>query len=63
MMLYSGVYGNPNNVKAKNKNLGLLYNCAPMSCLVELAREKPTDGVQRILDIEPKQVHLFLSLR
>ncbi|KAK9057776.1 hypothetical protein SSX86_022614 [Deinandra increscens subsp. villosa] len=57
MLLYGGIYGNPDNEKAKNGNLRLLYECAPMSYLVEQAGGKAIDGVQRILDIEPKQVH------
>ncbi|KAL8235703.1 hypothetical protein R6Q59_016784 [Mikania micrantha] len=57
MLLYGGIYGNPDNVKAKNGNLRLLYECAPMSYLVEQAGGKAIDGVQRILDVQPKQVH------
>ncbi|KAI3667023.1 hypothetical protein L6452_42065 [Arctium lappa] len=57
MLLYGGIYGNPKNEKAKNGNLRLLYECAPMSYLVEQAGGKAIDGVQRILDIQPDQVH------
>lgn len=57
MLLVGGVYGNPDNKKAKNGNLRLLYECAPMSYLVEQAGGKATDGRRRILDIKPDQIH------
>ncbi|KAL1808158.1 hypothetical protein DCAR_0727564 [Daucus carota subsp. sativus] len=57
MLLYGGIYGNPDNENAKNGNLRLLYECAPMSYLVEQAGGRAIDGHQRILDIVPKQVH------
>ncbi|CAI9098365.1 OLC1v1034997C1 [Oldenlandia corymbosa var. corymbosa] len=57
MLLYGGIYGNPKNINNKNGNLRLLYECAPMSYLVEQAGGKATDGVQRILDIMPEQIH------
>lgn len=59
MLLYGGIYGNPKNEKAKSGNLRLLYECAPMSYLVEQAGGKATDGVQRILDIQPDQVNCY----
>ncbi|KAA8516341.1 hypothetical protein F0562_016634 [Nyssa sinensis] len=57
MLLYGGVYGNPKNKNSKNGNLRLLYECAPMSYIVEQAGGKATDGHQRILDIKPAQIH------
>ncbi|KAL9336836.1 hypothetical protein Peur_071324 [Populus x canadensis] len=57
MLLYGGIYGNPKNKNSKNGNLRLLYECAPMSYLVEQAGGKATDGHQRILDIKPEQIH------
>ena len=57
MLLYGGIYGNPQNEKAKNGNLRLLYECAPMSYLVEQAGGKAIDGVQRTLDIQPEKVY------
>lgn len=59
MLLYGGIYGNPKNINMKSGNLRLLYECAPMSYLVEQAGGKATDGVQRILDIKPEQVKSF----
>ncbi|EPS72673.1 hypothetical protein M569_02081 [Genlisea aurea] len=57
MLLCGGIYGNPNNKNSKNGNLRLLYECAPMSFLVEQAGGKAIDGVQRILEIKPTQIH------
>ncbi|KAK9986475.1 hypothetical protein SO802_031426 [Lithocarpus litseifolius] len=53
MLLYGGIYGNPKNKNSKNGNLRLLYECAPMSYLVEQAGGIAIDGHQRILDIKP----------
>ncbi|CAN4126201.1 unnamed protein product [Withania somnifera] len=57
MLLYGGIYGNPKNNNNKNGNLRLLYECAPMSYIVEQAGGKATDGSQRILEIMPEQIH------
>ncbi|XP_009626215.1 fructose-1,6-bisphosphatase, chloroplastic [Nicotiana tabacum] len=57
MLLYGGIYGNPKNKNAKNGNLRLLYECAPMSYIIEQAGGKATDGTQRILEIMPEQIH------
>ncbi|KAK4377498.1 hypothetical protein RND71_003794 [Anisodus tanguticus] len=57
MLLYGGIYGNPKNKNSKNGNLRLLYECAPMSYIVEQAGGKATDGIQRILEIMPEQIH------
>lgn len=57
MLLVGGIYGNPDNKNSKNGNLRLLYECAPMSYLVEQAGGKAIDGRQRILDIMPDQIH------
>lgn len=56
MLLVGGIYGNPANVNNTNGNLRLLYECAPMSYLIEQAGGKAIDGQRRILDIEPTKV-------
>lgn len=56
MLLRGGIYGNPNNANNPNGNLRLLYECAPMSYLVEQAGGKATDGRRRILEITPDKV-------
>ncbi|XP_051130330.1 fructose-1,6-bisphosphatase, chloroplastic-like [Andrographis paniculata] len=57
MLLVGGVYGNPNNKNSMSGNLRLLYECAPMSYLVEQAGGKAIDGCRRILDVVPDQIH------
>ena len=44
----------------KNKpegKLRLMYECNPFAFIVEIAGCKATDGKQRILDIQPQNVH------
>lgn len=55
-LLYGGIYGYPRDKKSKNGKLRLLYECAPMSFIVEQAGGKGSDGHHRILDIEPVEV-------
>uniref|UniRef100_A0A2K1ZZJ8 Fructose-1-6-bisphosphatase class 1 C-terminal domain-containing protein n=1 Tax=Populus trichocarpa TaxID=3694 RepID=A0A2K1ZZJ8_POPTR len=40
MLLYGGIYGNPKKKDRKNGNLRLLYECTPMSYVVEQAGRK-----------------------
>lgn len=61
-MLYGGIYGYPRDKKSKNGKLRLLYECAPMSYLVEQAGGKGSDGQQRILDIQPIEIHQRVPL-
>lgn len=62
MLLYGGIYGNPKNKNSKNGNLRLLYECAPMSYIIEQAGGKAIDGNQRILEIMPEQVNLKIYI-
>ncbi|XP_010909155.1 fructose-1,6-bisphosphatase, chloroplastic isoform X2 [Elaeis guineensis] len=61
-LLYGGIYGYPRDKKSKNGKLRLLYECAPMSFIVEQAGGKGSDGHQRILDIEPQEIHQRVPL-
>lgn len=61
-LLYGGIYGYPRDKKSKNGKLRLLYECAPMSFIVEQAGGKGSDGHQRILDITPTEVSNYLIL-
>ncbi|KAG0583371.1 hypothetical protein KC19_3G131300 [Ceratodon purpureus] len=56
-MLYGGIYGYPRDANSPNSKLRLLYECAPMSYLIEQAGGKSSDGQRRILDIRPEEVH------
>eukprot|EP00262_Sarcandra_glabra_P011552 TRINITY_DN27_c0_g1_i1.p1 TRINITY_DN27_c0_g1~~TRINITY_DN27_c0_g1_i1.p1 ORF type:complete len:412 (+),score=35.62 TRINITY_DN27_c0_g1_i1:191-1426(+) len=61
-LLYGGIYGYPRDKKSKNGKLRLLYECAPMSYLVEQAGGKGSDGHMRILDIQPAEIHQRVPL-
>ncbi|KAJ3700676.1 hypothetical protein LUZ61_004381 [Rhynchospora tenuis] len=61
-LLYGGIYGYPRDKKSKNGKLRLLYECAPMSFIVEQAGGKGSDGHQRILDIKPEEIHQRVPL-
>ncbi|KAL8148070.1 hypothetical protein AgCh_005420 [Apium graveolens] len=61
-LLYGGIYGYPRDSKSKNGKLRLLYECAPMSYLVEQAGGKGSDGHSRVLDIMPTEIHQRVPL-
>lgn len=61
-LLYGGIYGYPGDQKNKNGKLRLLYECAPMSFIAEQAGGAGSTGKQRVLDIEPTEVHQRVPL-
>jgi fructose-1,6-bisphosphatase I len=61
-LMYGGIYGYPGDKKNPNGKLRLLYECAPMSFLVEQAGGKGSTGVERVLDVCPEQVHQRVPL-
>ncbi|KAI3987117.1 hypothetical protein MKX01_036907 [Papaver californicum] len=61
-LLYGGIYGYPRDSISKNGKLRLLYECAPMSYLAEQAGGKGSDGHQRVLDIQPTEIHQRVPL-
>lgn len=56
-MIKGGIYMYPKSSKNAEGKLRLLYECNPMAFLAEQANGKATDGIKRILDIEPKELH------
>ena len=54
VFLYPGEAGGGKNANGK---LRLLYEVAPMAYIVEQAGGRASTGVERILDIEPKECH------
>ena len=56
-MLMGGVYLYPQGSTAPKGKLRLLYECNPMAFLTEQAGGKASDGVNRILDIQPEELH------
>ena len=56
-MLKGGIYMYPNCTKNKNGKLRLLYEANPIAFLAEQAGGKAVNGVERILDIIPTDIH------
>ena len=56
-MIKGGIYMYPKSSKDSNGKLRLLYECNPMAFLAEQANGKASDGFNRIMDIEPTELH------
>lgn len=56
-LLKGGIYIYPNTSDAPNGRLRLLYECSPLAWIAEEAGAKASDGVNRILDIIPNDLH------
>jgi fructose-1,6-bisphosphatase I len=56
-MIKGGIYIYPTSSNAPKGKLRLLYECNPMAFLTEQAGGKASDGFNRILDIQPTELH------
>ena len=56
-LIKGGIFIYPADIKNKNGKLRLLYEASPMSLLIENAGGMATTGKERILDIEPENLH------
>lgn len=56
-LIKGGVYLYPATSAAPKGKLRLLYECNPMSMIVEQAGGRASDGVNRILEIQPESLH------
>src|SRR6187431_705240 len=56
-MLKGGIYLYPTSSKSKDGKLRLLYECNPMAFITEQAGGKASNGVSRIMEIEPTSLH------
>ncbi len=56
-MIKGGIYMYPETSKNPNGKLRLLYECNPMAYIAEQANGIASDGKQRIMDIDPKELH------
>ncbi|AEU09517.1 class 1 fructose-bisphosphatase [Blattabacterium sp. (Cryptocercus punctulatus) str. Cpu] len=56
-MIQGGIYIYPKTAYSPKGKLRLLYECNPMAFLTEQAGGKASDGENRILDIEPLNLH------
>ena len=56
-LLGGGVFAYPPNERNKRGKLRLLYEANPLAFIVEQAGGAATDGGQRILDVDPTDLH------
>ncbi|MEI9942646.1 MAG: ADP-ribosyltransferase [Chitinophagaceae bacterium] len=56
-LIKGGIFMYPGTVSKPKGKLRLMYECNPFAFIVEAAGGKATDGRQRILDIQPTELH------
>jgi len=56
-LIEGGLYFYPADASHKDGKLRLVYECAPLAYLVEAAGGRASTGTQRILEIQPEQIH------
>ena len=56
-LLYGGIFMYPATTKNPKGKLRLLYECNPMSLLMETAGGKASTGSGRVLDVQPTSIH------
>ena len=56
-LLYGGIFMYPGDSRNPNGKLRLMYECNPVAFIIEQAGGKAIDGKQRILDINPDNLH------
>jgi fructose-1,6-bisphosphatase I len=60
-MIKGGIYIYPTSSKSPKGKLRLLYECNPMAFIIEQAGGKASDGVNRIMEIQPTELHQRVS--
>src|SRR5438270_5819045 len=56
-LIKGGIFMYPATTGKPNGKLRLLYECNPFAFIVERAGGKATDGKERILDLQPTELH------
>lgn len=56
-LILGGIFIYPSSKKYPNGKLRLMYECNPLSFIIEQAGGLATDGERRILEIEPTSIH------
>jgi len=56
-LMYGGIFAYPADANNPGGKLRLLYECNPMSFIIEAAGGKGTTGSERILDVQPRALH------
>jgi fructose-1,6-bisphosphatase I len=57
-LIKGGIYMYPGTTKNPDGKLRMQYECNPLAFIVEQAGGKASDGFQRIMDIQPKELHM-----
>lgn len=57
ILLKGGIFIYPKSKRYPKGKLRLMYECNPLAFLIEQAGGKATDGSQRIMEIEPTDIH------
>jgi fructose-1,6-bisphosphatase I len=57
-LIKGGIYMYPGTLKNPDGKLRMQYECNPLAFIVEQAGGKASDGFQRIMDIQPKELHM-----
>ncbi|WP_316767722.1 class 1 fructose-bisphosphatase [Pedobacter frigiditerrae] len=61
-LIKGGIYIYPTTASSPNGKLRLLYECNPMAFIIEQAGGVASDGLNRILDMQPKELHQRTSI-
>lgn len=61
-LIKGGIYIYPTTAASPNGKLRLLYECNPMAFIIEQAGGIASDGFNRILEIEPTELHQRTSI-
>ena len=56
-LIKGGIFMYPGTTDRPNGKLRLLYECNPFAFIVEIAGGKATNGKERVLDIQPTELH------
>lgn len=56
-LIKGGIYMYPTTASSPKGKLRLLYECNPMAFIIEQAGGVASDGLNRIMDIEPEELH------
>jgi fructose-1,6-bisphosphatase I len=56
-LIKGGIFTYPGTIDKPKGKLRLLYECNPFAFIVEMAGGRATDGKQRIMDIQPTELH------
>ncbi|GAB5579757.1 fructose-1 [Prionailurus iriomotensis] len=61
-LVYGGIFLYPANQKSPKGKLRLLYECNPVSYIIEQAGGMATTGTQPVLDVKPESIHQRVPL-